>query len=496
MLRRTNAAFVGVCVVLASVGLAPTTVRALEPVRERHNGWSVQSTEAVQATVNPSAPESLNSVDVMALNCTSVDFTAGFVKLKDVDTFFVGTAGATAIITAHGRFGIETLATGSGAVFEIRVDDQAPVLGYARPSVRSNEVGLDPAVQNSATGVFGNLGVGTHMVSIWVRGGDSGSGTRAMIDPGCWSSDHLVVEVHEGTAPQPFAVFPASLPAFTATSTKIADIGSFHLDSNNSVVELTYSGRFAVSSFDPASNGAVFELRVDDQLSPLGWAAALIRDAEAGGSGKPIRINAVFPYLEAGPHTASIWVFGSSAGGSDAQINPGGWYDQLLVTEHQRVRATVMNIPFDFGVPFSQSPTKVRDFGSFDVADSSSLVELNLNGRFGATTIDGDGVHFELRVDDLPVTIGRAKIPLKPSEVGFFGDDLPASMTAFFTGLAPGSHTASLWVTGLLGGGTFAGINRGGWDADHLVVFEHGFNWIFTDGFESGGTLSWSSVVP
>jgi len=53
-----------------------------------------------------------------------------------------------------------------------------------------------------------------------------------------------------------------------------------------------------------------------------------------------------------------------------------------------------------------------------------------------------------------------------------------------------------LWVTGLFGGGTQAGINRGGWNTDHLVVFEHGFNRIFTDGFESGNTLSWSSVTP
>jgi len=495
MLRRFTFLLVSLCVGCTAIGSAPATARAAEPVPNGLSEWSQVETTRTPAT-ELSAPDDLSSVDVMSLNCSSEDFTASFVKLTDIDTFFVGTAGSTAIITAHGRFGIETLDTGTGAVFEIRVDDLAPVLGSARLSVRSDEVGLVPALQNSATGVFSNLDIGTHMVSIWVRGENSGSGTRAMIDPGCWSSDHLVVEAYRDAAIQPIAVPQASLPTFSETSTKIADIGNFSVDSTNSVVELSYIGRFAVLSFEPTSYGAAFELRVDDQPSPLGWAAAQILDFEAGGFGQPIRITAVFPYLEAGNHTASIWVYGSVAGGTDAQINPGGWYDQLVVTEHEHVRATVMNFPWDPGVNFTESPTKVMDVGAFNVADPSSVVELKLNGRFGATSIDGYGAIFDLRVDDLPVTIGRARIPLKPSEVGFFGDDVPASMTAMFTGLAPGSHTASLWVTGISGGGTQAGINRGGWNTDHLVVLEHGFNWIFTDGFESGNTMSWSSIKP
>jgi len=34
---------------------------------------------------------------------------------------------------------------------------------------------------------------------------------------------------------------------------------------------------------------------------------------------------------------------------------------------------------------------------------------------------------------------------------------------------------------------------RTGWSSE---VREHGQGWVFMDGFESGGTASWSSVVP
>jgi hypothetical protein len=491
VLRRIDVVFVCLC-----VGLAPVTVRAAEPVLEGRSGWSEEATAVAPVATMVSAPESLYNVNVKYLSCTGIDFTSSFAKLTDVGSFYVPTSGTTAIVTAHGRFGFATLITGSGALFEIRVDDQAPGLGYARPTVRENEVGLLPSVQNSATGVFSNLGAGSHMVSIWVKGGAGGSGTNAMIDPGCWSTDHLVIEFYEGAATQPINVSFASLPTFTQTSAKLADIGSFNLASSNSVVELTYNGRFAAASFEPASTGVVFEIRVDDELSPLGWAAAQIMASEADVYGKPIRINAVFPHLEAGNHTASIWVYGAWGGGSGAVINPGGWYDQLLVTEHEHVRATVLDFFWLPGVTFTETPTKVRDVGSFNVSDPSSIVELDFNGRLGAATINGSGAVFELRVDDLPVAIGRAKVPVKLQEASVFLDDVPASMTAFFTGLAPGSHTASLWVTGMHGGGDGAGSNRGGWDTDHLVVFEHGFNWIFMDDFESGNTLSWSTVIP
>lgn len=43
------------------------------------------------------------------------------------------------------------------------------------------------------TGIFTGLSAGAHTVSMWIQG-VYGGGTKAALDPGCWETDHVVIE--------------------------------------------------------------------------------------------------------------------------------------------------------------------------------------------------------------------------------------------------------------------------------------------------------------
>ena len=428
------------------------------------------------------------------LTCELVDFSGTMTKLVDVGTFQVNTPGTTAIITAHGRFGIGSLDSGTGAVFEIRVDDVGPLSGKARPTVRANEVGLNPAVPDSATGFFPGLSVGPHDVSIWVRGGSFGSGEDAMIDPGCWSADHLLVELYAQPTSQAFAVSSASLPVFTTSAAKIADIATFSVSGDASVVELTYNGRFSAGGFSGGSTGAIFELRIDDQPAPSLWAAAEILAVDALNHGRSVEISGYRHGLAPGDHTASIWVRGAWGGGTDAQINPAGWHDQFLVTEHASTSATLLQVPWGGGHNFTETPSKMATIGTFEVFSPDSIIEVVFNGRVGAEFINGTGVVFELRVDDTEVSVGRSRTAVRQGDASPTAD-VPGHMSGYWTGLSPGTHEISIWAYGAWGGGSNASFNRGGWFSEHVLVLEHGSGEIFRDGFDLIGTAPWSAVV-
>lgn len=81
---------------------------------------------------------------------------------------------------------------GTGAVFELRVDDAASTVGRARATLRSAEAGSN-GVQAAITGIFRNLSPGPHTASMWVRTSAGGSAANARLDTGCWSSDVLIV---------------------------------------------------------------------------------------------------------------------------------------------------------------------------------------------------------------------------------------------------------------------------------------------------------------
>lgn len=136
-----------------------------------------------------------------AINVTSMDvtchdpvaFSSDFTKVSDIGLFTQDEAGSTVIATFHGRLFVEST-TASGAVFELRIDDQPATEGRARGRVRTpSESGLQ--VPQSMAGVFTGMASGLHTVSMWVRaGGTTQSGVDAQLDRGCWSTDHVVVQ--------------------------------------------------------------------------------------------------------------------------------------------------------------------------------------------------------------------------------------------------------------------------------------------------------------
>jgi hypothetical protein len=129
---------------------------------------------------------------VLSVNCSTLNpFITSYRKITDVGSFTKQESGSTLEITFNGRIYAATM-DGTGAVFELRVDDAATTNGRARASLRSSEAG-GGGIQASMTGIFTGLGAGSHTVSVWVAGAFNG-GTSAYVDPGCWGSDHVVIK--------------------------------------------------------------------------------------------------------------------------------------------------------------------------------------------------------------------------------------------------------------------------------------------------------------
>ncbi|GIW34284.1 hypothetical protein [Meiothermus sp.] len=130
------------------------------------------------------------------------------------------------------------------------------------------------------------------------------------------------------------AVSCETVAAFTNTYTKIADLGTFDKQDANSTIELTFTGRLYVQSLT-SSNGAIFELRVDNNPTATGRIRALVRSNEVGGTGVNAAMNGVVTGLPTGTHTVSIWVMATNNGsGTEAFTNPGCFGTaQVLVKE-------------------------------------------------------------------------------------------------------------------------------------------------------------------
>lgn len=149
-----------------------------------------------QARPEVAAMRPMLLAQVFDVNCTSLAaITPSYAKLADLGTFTVQSAESTLELTFNGRIFVGSFASGTGAVFELRVDDTASTVGRARANLRTAQAGAG-GVQTSITGLFTGLPAGTHTASMWVRTSAGGAGNQAMVDPGCWSTDVLIVREH------------------------------------------------------------------------------------------------------------------------------------------------------------------------------------------------------------------------------------------------------------------------------------------------------------
>jgi hypothetical protein len=143
---------------------------------------------------------SLVRTTVLEVNCSGsgVSYSGTYAKVADIGTFTKQLANSTIEATFNGRTYVYTVSLGSaGAIFELRVDNNATLNGRARASYKYSEAGNgnNIGVQTSITGVFTGLGAGAHTVSMWIQAKEAGgSGTGALLDPGCWLTDYVVVK--------------------------------------------------------------------------------------------------------------------------------------------------------------------------------------------------------------------------------------------------------------------------------------------------------------
>ena len=136
--------------------------------------------------------EGLVNISSFMNNCPGYlsEITGAFQKVADLGTFTKQSAASTIKVTFNGRLAVSTM-TGTGARFELRITNLVATQGVARSIVKSSETGGD-GIQSSITGVWKNRPAGNYTVSIYAHVAN-GTGTLAMVDPGCWSSAHTVV---------------------------------------------------------------------------------------------------------------------------------------------------------------------------------------------------------------------------------------------------------------------------------------------------------------
>jgi hypothetical protein len=170
---------------------------------------------------------------------------------------------------------------------------------------------------------------------------------------------------------------------------------------------------------------------------------------------------------------AASSVFPSNISSKGALTNTVILYDGLDVSwsgaPGSLVRVSQISVNCSSVASFSSTYVKIADLGTFTKAEANSTVHVTYEGRVTANTISGTGAHFELRVDDLPAPVGRARANIRLSEAGASG--IPVSITGIFTGLGTGSHIVSMWVKGSTSG-TTAMVDPGCWADDHVIAKE------------------------
>lgn len=139
-------------------------------------------------------------------------------------------------------------------------------------------------------------------------------------------------------------------------------------------------------------------------------------------------------------------------------------------------KITLLDVPNASTNPdvFDTTAVKISDVGSFNVENSASLIEVTYQGRLAIYGTTGNAVFFELRVDDMT---GIEVEPGQPSGLaivrsGEVGEYVPNVFSGFWSGLAAGSHTVSVWARASSGTGDNAIIDPGGWNSNIVIVKE------------------------
>jgi hypothetical protein len=122
-----------------------------------------------------------------------------------------------------------------------------------------------------------------------------------------------------------------SISDVSATYTKIGDLGTFEVQSADSLVETTFHGRVYASATN--GTGVRYELRVDDAATGEGRIRAILKAAETGGSvGRAVSMSGFWYGLAVGSHTVSLWAQTANGTDSDTVMYDNGCWSADHVT--------------------------------------------------------------------------------------------------------------------------------------------------------------------
>lgn len=124
---------------------------------------------------------------------SSIIASSAYTKIADMGTFEVQAADSLVEIAFHGRL-YAASTDGTGLRYELRVDDAASSAGRIRAVLKQGEMGGGIGRSASMGGLFTGLSQGPHTVSMWAQVANGTTASTVMYDPGCWSSDQVVIK--------------------------------------------------------------------------------------------------------------------------------------------------------------------------------------------------------------------------------------------------------------------------------------------------------------
>ena len=239
------------------------------------------------------------------------------------------------------------------------------------------------------------------------------------------------------------AISASKLADNSITSAKIADgtIATADLANGSVTSEKIADGTIAAEDL---ANGSVTSAKIaDGTIATADLANSSVTSAKISGSGA--NANNVLQYTG----TSVVWDYA-----------PGSI-----------IRYTYLNADCNQLANFTGTFQRIGNIGTVFKVDPGSRLEVSYYGRVSVEDVTTTGAYFEMRVDDVATTNGRANIHVKKSEIGHSG--ISAFFTAVFSGLSAGNHTISMWVRAQgTGTGTYAGYNPGCWLGDYVIVRE------------------------
>lgn len=109
-----------------------------------------------------------------------------------------------------------------------------------------------------------------------------------------------------------------SLATASTTPAKIADLGTFTKQSDDTLLRVDYSTAFEVQS--SASTGVIYEVRIDGVRTSTGLASLLVREVDTSVPGT---ITGLFTGISSGVHTVEVWAATANSTASGVFVDIG-----------------------------------------------------------------------------------------------------------------------------------------------------------------------------